>query len=134
MQTTDSDWGRIYPNMITWITGGKVVKEGEDPKDAKSIPNTYHLLTWVRFWREGKEYQLPVRMEAEGVETLEDGARMYDEQFHKRCLDIIRHGRTTGDFKEPIKFNDDHVVTLTYEGFEELYDEKTDPEEKEEDK
>lgn len=133
MQTTDSDWGRIYPNMITWITGGKVVKEGEDPKDAKSAPNTYHLLTWVRFWREGKEYQLPVRMEAEGVETLEDGAKMYDERFHKRCLDIIRFGRTTGDFKEPIKFHDDHVVIISYEDFRDLdkvEDEKVEEEEK----
>ena len=103
MQTTDEDWGRVYPNMITWITG------------AEKTPSTYHLLTWVRFWREGKEYQLPIRMSAEGVETLEDGAKMYDERFHKRCLEIIRFGKTSGDFKEPIKFNDDHVITISYE-------------------
>jgi hypothetical protein len=97
MQTTDKDWGRIYPNVITWL--GK---------------SAYHILSWVRFWREGKEYQLPVRMDVEGVESLEVGAK-YDEQFHTRCLDIIRYGRATGDYKEPIKLNDKHVINISYD-------------------
>lgn len=97
MNTRDEDWGRVYPNIITWIT-----KQG------------YHQLSWVRFWREGNEYQLPVRMDVKGIKSLEQGAP-YDEKFHQRCLEIIRHGRTTGDFKEPIKFNDKHVITIRYE-------------------
>ena len=102
MQTGDSDWGRIYPNIITWLAGPK----GEDD-------GVYHMLSWVRFWRNGNEYQLPVRMDVENVKSFEDGAR-YDEQFHTHCLKIIRFGKTTGDFKEPIKLNDKHVITIDY--------------------
>ena len=96
MQTTDKDWGRVYPNIITWAT-----KSG------------YHMLSWVRFWREGMEYQLPVRMDVKGVKSIEEGRR-YDEQFHNHCLEIIRYGKATGDFSEPIKFDDRHVITISY--------------------
>jgi len=97
MQTEDKDWGRIYPNIIKWTTN-----------------DSYHTLSWIRFWREGNEYQLPVRMTVEGVRSSEEGA-VYDEEFHKRCLDIIRFGKAHGDFKEPIKFNDKHVITINYD-------------------
>ena len=127
MKTSDKDWGRIYPNIITWITGGNVTdKDGNTGKDYSS----YHMLTWVRFWREGKEYQLPVRMDADGVATLEEGSK-YDERFHKRCLDIIRFGKPTGDYNEPIKFHDDHVITVTYEGMDNIGEEDGDNQEEE---
>ena len=109
METEDKDWGRIYPNVITWI-GGKLTA---------GAPSIYTMLSWVRFWREGKEYQLPVRMDVEGVDTLKQGAK-YDEQFHQRCLDIYRYGRATGDFKEPIKFDDKHVITIAYEDIDKI--------------
>ena len=90
----------------------------------------YSMLTWVRFWREGNEYQLPVRMDVANIKSMEEGAR-YDEQLHKRCLDIIRYGRATGDFKEPIKFNDKHVITISYEDIDDLYKLKEDGKEEE---
>ena len=102
METLDSDWGRVYPNIITWTT-----KTG------------YHQLSWVRFWREGNEYQIPVRMDVDGVVTIQEGSK-YDERFHAHCLEMIRHGRAYGDYKEPIKFNDKHVVTVTYEELDDI--------------
>jgi len=103
----------VYPDLLVWYTSGKVVRKGEDLKTDEKDPITFHVLTWIRFWRNNKEYQSPMRMSVDfGVTVDKKLVKQYEEQFHKRCLDFIRFGKATGDFIEPIKFDDKHIVDI----------------------
>ena len=119
---TETKSKAVYPDLVTWYTSGRVLKEGEKAEASDKDPVTYNIMTWVRFWRTMKEYQLPMRMSVDWGEGKDEEKtrKYYEEIFHKRCLDLIRFGKATGDFIEPIKFDEKDIITISYDEIDKI--------------
>lgn len=94
----------VYPNIVSWVT-------------KKDGIHKLNIFTWVRFWRDDREYEMPIKLDVElgkigdtNDQMVTQFTKQYEETFHERCLQTIRYGKSYGDFAEPITFNSNHVV------------------------